>query len=312
MPIYKGDTLINDVKLGGQNIANVYSGNVSVFSRNLLPYRVRVTGDGINNTYNSAGIVFDIGIDGYFAIDNASNSGNTWYGIILNSAAFNQMIGVTGGVSSCSILKTAWYDFISLMIGYDVTKTNFNNFTIASPFYALNASEWDSSGNPLDIENTHGWIFEEYGDYYELTYKVLDGTDFYNLQMIQSMSIMQEIQLKPFGQYLGGLFGVDQAWLVVSQSVTFIDIFGDMVIEYLTNNGEQVYSTLIQSLTNNFNFQIRSMILGCLSEVVRLNWNLSLSSDVKLLTINSYIPPQENVTGILDTQLVLLSSLLGE
>jgi hypothetical protein len=54
MPIYKGDTLINNVKFGGQDIANIYHGNVSVFSHNLLPYRVRITGDGYLNNYNSA------------------------------------------------------------------------------------------------------------------------------------------------------------------------------------------------------------------------------------------------------------------
>ena len=54
MPIYRGDNLISDVKLGGQNIANVYHGDVAVFSRNLLSYRVRITGDGYVNSYDTA------------------------------------------------------------------------------------------------------------------------------------------------------------------------------------------------------------------------------------------------------------------
>ena len=59
--------------------------------------------------------------------------------------------------------------------------------------------------------------------------------------------------------------------LISAQNVEFINTYGDMIIEFVTNNGDKVNSTLVQSLTNNFNFQVRSMILGCVNEVMRLN-----------------------------------------
>lgn len=309
MPIYRGDNLISDVKLGGQNIANVYHGNVSVFSRNLLPYRVRIMGDGISNTYNSSGINFDVGFDAYFSLDNTTNIGNTWYGVGLPALVFSNMLSTNNDQTFFSILKDAWHNFISLYIGFDITTIDFNSFNISDPFYALNLNEWNSDGTPKNLDNTHAWVFEDNGNYYDVTYKVLDGTDFHWLSNVLTSATLSYFSITMLGQVLE--FSNDCV-LISAQNVEFINTYGDMIIEFVTNNGDKVNSTLVQSLTNNFNFQVRSMILGCVNEVMRLNWSIGTLTTVKVLQIDNYIPPQENVPGTLTTTLINLLDLLGE
>ena len=74
----------------------------------------------------------------------------------------------------------------------------------------------------------------------------------------------------PMSLYMSGQLNIDQAFLIVSKQITFSYNFNELVVEYVTNNGTAVGASLVQSLTNNFNFSVRTMLLGVLSEVQRL------------------------------------------
>ena len=229
MPIYRGDNLISDVKLGGQNIANVYHGDVAVFSRNLLSYRVRITGDGYVNSYDTAWSEYQnwYGISSYFSVDNTSNTGATWYGVLLNTTAFNQMISIASGsvgtsTYSCSITKESWYNFISLFIGFNVFDIDWNAFTIAPTFYALNAAEWPSNV-PADYNNTHVWKFISDGNNFTMSYGLMSADDFTAVsQIMQSGAVITQFTLMPLGKRMSGFFeAIGPAWLVASKAVTF-------------------------------------------------------------------------------------------
>lgn len=101
--------------------------------------------------------------------------------------------------------------------------------------------------------------------------------------------------------------------LISSQPVTFNIQHGlSLSIEYITNNNNRITSNKIQSLINNFNFAIRSLLWGCASEVIALNWDLNIPSDAETLIITNYTPPALNVNGELTTQLVPISNVMGE
>ena len=308
MPIYKGTQRITSVAKGTQTVNNVYNGTVPVFSSVQYPYRVNIVGDGIVNTYSSAGINYELPA-AYFCVNNTSNTGKTWYGIIMNETAWSVMEVVTNHQTTNQMLKTGWYAFISLWIGYDVINTNFSNFTIANTFYALNAKEWDDNTmSPVDPTNTHCWKFISNGNYFDINYVTLTAADFTAINsIIASGAQIQEIHLQPLGREWSTTLQVDMAWLVVSNNITFNQIYSDMVIEYLTNNGSRVTSTTLQSQTNNFNFSVYSIFITANNEVTRLGWTWSAdTSNLKLLQISSYVAPQYNIPGTLTTELVPL------
>jgi len=315
MPIYKGSNTIGNIFKGGQTIGNVYKGSTPIFSNVQYPYRVRISGAEPINTYSSAfnkqPTVTQPSL--YFSIDNASNVGSYWYGIVLNSTGFDTMLDVTNNQTSCSISKEAWYNFISLWIGYNVDETDFTNFNINDPFYALNLDEWNlSTSEPKDPTNTHGWIFTQNSYNFNLEYKVLDSQDFYHLNIVmQGNPHITQLQLAPLGTNFSGWLQVDVAFLITSNNLIFNYRNLDMPIEWLLNNGSKVGGNLIQSNTNNFSFTINSMIMKCLPEVMQLQWNLSVPN-INLLQIVNYTPPDYNITGSLELQLVSLNESMGE
>lgn len=318
MPIYKGNTPISNVYKGSSPINNVYLGTVPVFSSVEYPYKVQITGPLSNTLYHALDMdPITLFPQGYFYVDNDINAGATWYGIALYHTAFLQMAEIAphdGTVSS--MLKTAWYDFISLYIGYDINKTNMSNFTIASTFYALDGSEWNTEGDPSpkDPENTHCWKFISNGDYFDISYVTLTQTDFAAIGTILLLGAqVVQFYMCPLGLYMSGAFDVDRAALLVSKQITFLYNFNELLVEYVTNNGTRVGTSLVQSLTNNFNFNVRTMLLGTLSEVLRLHWNLriNIGDDACTLMITNYTPPQLNVPGSLETQYVPLSTFFG-
>ena len=319
MPIYKGTQQITTLKQGTTTISNVYKGTVPVFSNAVLPYRVNIVGDGIMNNYeictNTTNPMFPYS---YFCVDATSNAGKTWYGIWLNHTAFVQMAetvsdpAATIGSYSCTMSKTAWHSFISLYIGYDVRNTDFSTFTIDNTFYALDLDDWDFSGSnpePIDQNTTKCWKFVSNGNNYNISYVYLNSTD---LTLIGTVFLfggkVQPITLCALGWNTSGAFGIDEAKLLLSNNVTFNYTYNDMTLEYLTNNGTRVNTTTIQSNTNNFSFSINSMFNDFKNEIIALNWKpvLISTSNIKILSIASYIAPQYNVPGTLTTELVSL------
>lgn len=81
---------------------------------------------------------------------------------------------------------------------------------------------------------------------------------------------MVQFAMCPISLYMSGQLNIDQAFLIVSKQITFSYNFNELLVEYVTNNGAAVGTSLVQSLTNNFNFSVRTMLLGVLSEVQRL------------------------------------------
>ena len=318
MPIYKGNTPISNVYQGNSPISNVYLGTTPVFSSIVYPYKVQITGPLSNSLYHATDVEPIAAFPkAYFYVDNDVNAGATWYGIVLNDLAFNQMrfIAPHDGTIS-SMLKTAWYDFISIYIGYDINKTDMSSFTIASTFYALDVDEWNTSGDPSpkDPENTHCWKFISNGDYFDISYVILTQTDFAAIGTILLLGAqVVQFAMCPMSLYMSGQLNIDQAFLIVSKQITFSYNFNELLVEYVTNNGAAVGTSLVQSLTNNFNFSVRTMLLGVLSEVQRLGWRLTtdFGEDACTLMITNYTPPQFNVPGSLETQYVPFSTLSG-
>lgn len=312
MPIYKGTQRITSVAQGTQTINNVYNGTVPVFSSVQYPYRVNIVGDGIVNSYDSSGIrqpIFDFP-SAYFQINNTSNTGATWYGIALSDIVFNLMGNSVTNVEpedgyTCYISKTAWYDFISLMIGYNVIDTDFSVFTIASPFYAIDATEWDQSTfMPKDSSATRTWIFTSSGNNFNMAYRYLTSQEITALRnIILGGATINYITLTLMGLSVEGI-GWETAGLIASQSITFNTQYASMNFEWLMNNNQKVTSTTLQSNINNFNFSIRSMAWGCYEDIARLGWNVSVRSDTKLLEMTSYTAPQYNIPGTLAMTLV--------
>ena len=105
-----------------------------------------------------------------------------------------------------------------------------------------------------------------------MSYVTLTQTDFAAIGTILLLGAqVVQFYMCPLGLYMSGAFDVDRAALLVSKQITFSYNFNELLVEYVTNNGTPVGTSLVQSLTNNFNFNVRTMLLGALSEVLRLH-----------------------------------------
>jgi len=314
MPIYKGLTPITTLKHGSSTISNVYHGTVPVFNAAQLPYRVNITGASPINTYatgiNNWEQFMGANTPLYFSIDNNSNSGAYWYGILLDPVVFNWMSSVNNDNTTFSMTIDGWHNFISLYIGCDITNTDFSNFTINNPFYALNLNEWDSiTQQPKDPTNTHTWVFtKNYTGYYYAEYRLLDSSDFnYIGGLIQSGAELVDLELAPLGIDFSNGIAISSAFLLVSQQINFDYVANiPMAIEWLTNNGTTVASNVIQSNTNNFNFNIYSKLTPYWPEIQQLGWDSGMS--LNILQIANYTPPTYNVPGTLELNSVSLNN----
>ena len=312
MPIYKGQTPITTLKHGDSTISNVYHGTVPVFNAVQLPYRVNITGASPINTYATAIDNWEQGFFGpaiplYFSVDNTSNNGSIWYGIVLNSTAFNLMHNVNKGNDSFSMTIDGWHNFLSFYLGSDATDTDFSHFTINDPFYALDLGEWNTSTQqPTDPTNTHAWVFTKNNGYYSVEYRLLNNSDFnYIGFLVQSGVEVVDLKLAPLGMDFSGAFDIDIAALIVSQQINFEYVYNmPMALEWLINNGTKVASNIIQSNTNNFNFDIYSKMTPLWPELQQLGWDPV--TGLKILQIVNYTPPSYNVPGTLELDLISL------
>ena len=78
MPIYKGNTPINNVYQGSSPINNVYLGTVPVFSSTNYPYQVQITGPLSNALYHATDVEPIAAFPkACFYVDNDVNAGST-------------------------------------------------------------------------------------------------------------------------------------------------------------------------------------------------------------------------------------------